>query len=292
MNHLPPLWLLKYLPNMLACHVTILHGAEGPSNTITCAEASGLLSLGESMRVIQRGDADACFSGGAESKLNYMAMLRMDLAGRMAHTSQQDGREIVKPFAKDSAGGVLGEAGAVLIVEERSHAAARGATPYARLSGFGAAQSCAAPLATGVWEPLEPGVERGLVDAIEAALRDAGLRADEIDAIVPLGLGVVEQDEREAGALREVFGERLGALPLITLVPHVGNCSAGQGGLMAAAAALAIRHQSLPGRIQRGVVADGLHAGAASARGARLNHVLVCAPALGGQNAALILSSL
>src|SRR5688572_645410 len=58
LNNLQPLWLLKYLPNMLACHVTIIHGAEGPSNTITCAEASGLLSIGESVRVIQRGDAD------------------------------------------------------------------------------------------------------------------------------------------------------------------------------------------------------------------------------------------
>src|SRR5690606_32200745 len=72
MNNLQPLWLLKYLPNMLACHVTIIHGAEGPSNTITCAEASGLLSIGESVRVIQRGDADLCFSGGAEAPINHM----------------------------------------------------------------------------------------------------------------------------------------------------------------------------------------------------------------------------
>ena len=63
-GNLQPLWLLKYLPNMLACHVTIIHGCEGPSNTITCAEASGLLSLGESVRIIERGDAVACFSRG------------------------------------------------------------------------------------------------------------------------------------------------------------------------------------------------------------------------------------
>ena len=86
MDNLPPLWMLKYLPNMLACHVTIIHGAEGPSNTITCAEASALLSIGESCRVIERGAADACFSGGAESKINLMGFARATLAGRLADT--------------------------------------------------------------------------------------------------------------------------------------------------------------------------------------------------------------
>ena len=77
MNNLTPLWLLKYLPNMLASHVTIIHGAEGPSNTITCNEASGLLSISESLRVIQRGAADICFSGGAESNVNFMRLIRL-----------------------------------------------------------------------------------------------------------------------------------------------------------------------------------------------------------------------
>ncbi|KAA0214014.1 MAG: hypothetical protein DYG94_02905 [Leptolyngbya sp. PLA3] len=291
MNHLPPLWLLKYLPNMLACHVTILHGAEGPSNTITCAEASALLSLGESTRVIQRDDADACFSGGAESKLNYMGLLRMDLAGRLAHnTEPEDGTRVLMPYAENS-GGVLGEAGAVLLVEERTHAQKRGVTPYARIAGFGAAQTAGCPLPTGVWEPDEPQIERGLVDAIESALRDAGLDPADMDAIVPMGLGVPVCDRRERMALHAVFGSRLSSIPLITLAPNVGNCSAGQGGLMTAAAALAIRHQTIPARIQRGAPAAGLDAGAAPARRAHLRHVLVCTTALGGQNAALVLSA-
>src|SRR5690606_15661492 len=83
MRNLTPLWLLKYLPNMLACHVTIIHDVRGPSNTITCAEASGGLSFGESLRVIQRGAADACFCGGAESKVNPMTFYRQVLTGRL-----------------------------------------------------------------------------------------------------------------------------------------------------------------------------------------------------------------
>jgi 3-oxoacyl-[acyl-carrier-protein] synthase II len=292
MNNLPPLWLLKYLPNMLACHVTIVHGAEGPSNTITCAEASALLSLGESSRVIERSDADVCFSGGAESKLNYMGVLRLDLSGRVASTDEtEDGSQIVRPFSPDSQGGVLGEAGAVLMLEEAACAAGRGAKVYAKVSGFGAAQSPESPIGTGVWEAEQTGVDRGLADAIEASLGDAGLDAGDIDAIVPLGLGVPGLDEREAGALRAVFGDRLSRVPLVTLTPNVGNCSAGQGGLMAAVAAMALERQALPARVNSGQVFDGLDAGASRAIETSLKHIVVCASGLGGQSAALVLSA-
>ncbi len=104
-THLTPLWLLKYLPNMLACHVTIIHDAQGPSNTITCNEASGVLSLGESVRVIQRGVADACFCGGTDSKLNPMAYLRQQFTGRLTDTGNDAPTQAVRPFDADAAGG-------------------------------------------------------------------------------------------------------------------------------------------------------------------------------------------
>src|SRR5207302_1432608 len=78
MTQLTPLWLLKYLPNMLACHVTIIHGLKGPSNTITCADASSHLAIGEAFRTIQRGKADLAICGGAESKVNPMGMALAD----------------------------------------------------------------------------------------------------------------------------------------------------------------------------------------------------------------------
>jgi len=81
MQNLSPLWLLKYLPNMLACHVTIVHDCQGPSNAITCCEASSGLSIAESRRVIQRGDADACLSGGAEDRINPLALYRQHYTG-------------------------------------------------------------------------------------------------------------------------------------------------------------------------------------------------------------------
>jgi 3-oxoacyl-[acyl-carrier-protein] synthase II len=125
MKNLTPLWMLKYLPNMLACHVTIIHDCQGPSNTITCAEASSLLSIGESMRVIGRGDADACISGGAESKTNLMGMMRQLYAKRLAATAPgEDPAGVVRPFAPDAKGCVPGEGGGLLVLEAMETAAA------------------------------------------------------------------------------------------------------------------------------------------------------------------------
>ncbi len=282
MNNLQPLWLLKYLPNMLSCHVTIIHDAQGPSNTITCAEASGGLSIGESMRVIERGDADLCFSGGAESKINLMGLLRMSLAGRLAETGDEsDGGKVVRPYDRAAPGGVLGEAGAILMLEAADTAEKRGAKAYAELVGFGAGHS---PWSDDAAERAE-----GLIAAIENALEDAELSAAEIDAIVPHGSGIRDVDAEEAAALRKVFGARLAKIPLVTTAPNVGDAMAGGGGLAACVAAMCVSRQTLPARLHGGTPPEDLMAGASGPKDARLRHVLVCMNALGGQNAALVL---
>lgn len=287
MNNLPPLWLLKYLPNMLACHVTIIHGAEGPSNTLTCGEASGLLCIGESCRVIERGDADASFAGGCESKLTLMGILRLTIAGRLADTgSATDGATVVRPFDPASPGSVIGEGGGILVLEEQAHATKRGATIYAEILGFGSAHAPAPCV------PPNKDVKasaKGLELAIRAALRDAELSPEDIDAIVPQALGVPLWDASEALALRNVFGPRLDSVPLIPVTPFVGDCVAGHAGIQAAVGAMCLKQQQLPARINAGVPASGMMAGAAPAQSRALRHLLVCTGSLGGQTAALIL---
>ena len=303
-GRLQPLWLLKYLPNMLACHVTIIHGAEGPSNTLTVGEASGLLSLGESTRVIERGDADAAFAGGAECKVTPMGFLRTQLAGRLANSTRADGTdvddggELVRPYDPESPGTVIGEGGGILFVERMDLASARGCERYAEVAGFGAAQSAGPYEALGIGgDPSIPtptdleraGAEPGLVSAIRRALADAGIGAESIDAIVPRGVGVPGADAREALALREVFGDRLASIPLVTVAPMVGDLSAGTGGVLAAVGALCLKEQVLPARLHAGRPPSWLDAGPAKARQAKLAHVLCCSPTLGGQNAAVVL---
>jgi len=289
MTSLPPLWMLKYLPNMLACHVTIVHGAEGPSNTITSAEASGLLSIGESVRVIRRGDADACLAGGAESKLNWMGHLRMELAERLAHVDEDaDPASVVRPYDPGAGGGVPGEAGGLLVLERVSSARARGARVYAEIAGVGAGHA-GPPLLPPLPDLDDDAADEGLVVAIEAALRDAGVSPDEIDAVVPHASGIHAVDQLEAGALRAVFGDRLASLELVTLMPAIGECMAGAGGVALGVGAACLAEQRLPARIHTGDPISGLRAGSAPARDASLTHVLVCTNALGGQNAAIVL---
>ena len=285
MQNLTPLWLLKYLPNMLACHVTIVHDCQGPSNTITCCEASSALSLGESMRVIQRDSADACLTGGVEFKINLMAMIRQHFANRLATTSDdEDPAAVVRPFDPGARGTVLGEGGGILIAEALDSATRRSARIYAEVAGFGATQSHCPDPAGLVSEPDG----QGIADAIETALEQAGLGADDVDAIAPLGSSTLQQDQAEAAAIKRVFGRRAAKVPLITTVPNVGNCNAGNGAIPLSIAAMCINKQKLPARLNT-TGADGLDANACPSRDAELTSVLVFSTSQGGQNAAVVL---
>src|SRR3954470_3471293 len=140
MQQLTPLWLLKYLPNMLACHVTIIHELKGPSNTITCADASSHLAIGEAFRTVQRGDADMAICGGAESKINPMALVRHGLLRRLNETHNDTPDQAVRPFDADADGTAAAEGGGLFILEEYEQAQKRGAKIYAEIVGFGASQ--------------------------------------------------------------------------------------------------------------------------------------------------------
>ncbi|MCL4198708.1 MAG: hypothetical protein KJZ69_14570 [Phycisphaerales bacterium] len=286
MNELTPLWLLKYLPNMLACHVTIIHDCRGPSNTITCGEASGALSIGESRRVIERGDADVCFSGGAESKINMLGLLRQFYTGMIAATSpDMDPQRVVAPFGAEASGSLPGEGAAILMIESLDTAVKRSARVYATIAGFGATQS--ADLSACPPRPDSSG--EGLADAIRQALGDASIDAEAIDAIVPLGCGAPEYDAAEAAALRRVFGDRLARIPLVTTKPNIGLCAAATSAIDVAVGALCVLTQSLPARLGSATYLEGLDAGPTKQRDARLEHVLVCGSGFGGQNTAIIL---
>ncbi|MGB0768026.1 MAG: beta-ketoacyl-[acyl-carrier-protein] synthase family protein [Phycisphaeraceae bacterium] len=282
MTHLTPLWLLKYLPNMLACHVTIVHDLQGPSNTITCAEASGGLSLGESLRVIQRGQADACFCGGAESNLNPMSYIRQVFTERLTKTDDPDAP--VRPFDQTADGSVVGEGGGILILESADTFAKRGGeNPYAKVLGFGASQSLnpakrsQQPDATG----------RGPMLAIKNALRDAQLEPDAIDAVIALGLGHPEWDTAEANAIKDVFGDRTANIPVVSTKASIGNCSAGAGALDLAFAAKALKEQALPKITHRDQPIDGITA----TEPTQLEKLLILTPGFGGQNTAIILEN-
>jgi 3-oxoacyl-[acyl-carrier-protein] synthase II len=283
-----PLWLLKYLPNMLACHVTIIHDTQGPSNTITCNEASSGLSIGESLRVIQRGQADLCFCGGAESKINPLSWLRNLLTGRINTQDNDRPHQAVRPFDQSADGTITGEGGGIVILEALETLQQRGGKAYAQLLGFGASQSV--NRAAHNLKPEPDG--RGIASAIRAALREAQLEPGDIDMIVPFGLAHRDYDRAEAAAFQAVFGERLRDIPLVAPKAMAGSCGAGAGGLDICIAAKAIAEQTIPARINCDNPIEGLRAATAPAQAAELRHVLTCSTSLGGQNAAIVLGKM
>jgi 3-oxoacyl-[acyl-carrier-protein] synthase II len=284
MQNLTPLWLLKYLPNMLACHVTIVHDCRGPSNTITCCEASSALSLGESMRTVERGAADACLTGGAEYKLNLMAYKRQELTGRLAEGGA--GEAVPRPFDPRAAGTVLGEGGGLLVVEAEEVAERRGARPYAAIAGFAATQSFCPDTVGLALDPDDPAI----ADVIELALADAAIEPADVDAIVPFASSIPSVDAAERAAIIRVFGPRASEIPIVTTVPNVGNCNAGNSAVALCVGAKCLREQRLPARLHTSG-AEGLDADAAPSRTAELRNVLVFTSSQGGQNAAVVLEA-
>jgi len=281
MQQLTPLWLLKYLPNMLACHVTIIHELKGPSNTITCADASSHLAIGEAFRTIQRGKADLAICGGAESKVNPMGLMRQSLLGRLTETHNDAPDGAVRPFDADADGTTIGEGGGLLILEEYEHAKARGAKIYAELVGFGASQDTHK-----ITDPEPSGHSYG--KAIGKALADASVPPAAVDMLIPCGLGIPSHDRAELNGLTQVFGGGLGRVPAAPIKGQIGNLAAGTG-VEAVAAVMSVHANKIPAAINTRKQIDGakLNVGH-EVRDADVNVAVTSVYSLGGQNAALV----
>jgi 3-oxoacyl-[acyl-carrier-protein] synthase II len=229
---IPPLWMLKYLPNMLACHVSILHNAQGPNNSITEGDVAGLLALGEAFRIIRRDQADFFLVGGADSKLNPLSVVRQCLFGHLSRRNDAP-EKASRPFDKQRDGMVIGEGSGVLAVEELEHARRRGATIYAEVVGIGGAFN-------------RKGQTIGLARAAQAAMNQADITADDLDHINAHGLGTVKDDAREGKALQELLGSVRQPVPLWAGKSYFGNLGAGSGTTELSASLLALKHGTVP----------------------------------------------
>jgi 3-oxoacyl-[acyl-carrier-protein] synthase II len=230
MEVIPPLWMLKYLPNMPACHISILHDAQGPNNSITESDVASLLALGEASRILERDGADFFLVGGAESKMNPLSMVRMCLFESLSHRNDSP-EKACRPFDRSRDGQVLGEGSTVFVVEELEHARKRSARIYAEVVGFGSAFDC---------KRNGDGVAR----AIRAALHEAGIGPEDIDHVNAHGLSAVEADRMEAAGLCQVFGDR--AVPVFAPKSYVGNLGGGGSTTELAGSLLGLVHGAVP----------------------------------------------
>ncbi len=234
-----PIWLLKYLPNMLACHISILLDCQGPSNTITEAEAASNVAIGEAARIIARGRADVMISGGADSKIHPLSLVRMSLLDQLSHWRGEPSGAC-RPFDRARDGWVPGEGAGILILEEREHALARGARVYGEILGSGS--GCDASPVGGL-DPDGVGTEI----AIRAALRSAGLAPGEIGHVNAHGAASVASDLAEARAIGRVFGEGPGlGVPVTALKGYMGNIVSGSGAVELIASLIGVNRGLIP----------------------------------------------
>jgi 3-oxoacyl-[acyl-carrier-protein] synthase II len=229
---IPPMWMLNHVPNMLACHVSILHDAQGPNNTISQTDAGGLLALGEAFRAVQRGRADLFLAGGADAKINAITMARQCLFSPLSRRNDAP-EKASRPFDRGRDGLVLGEGGGVLVVEDLDHARRRGARIYAEVIGFAAA-----------FDRGRTGA--GVSRAVRTALAEAGVGPEDLDHINAQGYSTPLSDAIEAQALREVFGQSLASIPVFAAKSYVGNAGPASGPVELAASLLAMAEGLLP----------------------------------------------
>ena len=236
---LNPLWLLKYLPNMPASHIAIYNDLRGPSNSLTLREASGHLAVGEAVITIQRGAADVMVAGATGTRVHPMKTVHVLQSEQVAleDGSDPDPTRRSRPFDARRNGMVLGEGAGVLILEELSHALARGARIHGEIVGH-AARSAVDPAAAGRRR-------QALGLAMRRALTMAGGEADAVGHIHAFGSSTTVGDREEAAAIGDVFGPRAAQIPVVAAKSHFGNLGGGSGIVECVASTLALARGTL-----------------------------------------------
>ncbi len=237
MGKIAPLWLLKQLPNMPACHVSIEFDARGPNNTITSRDASALLALSEATRTIEREAADVMIVGACSSNVDPVDIARMNLIDSLSQTGG-DPKRVCRPFDMNRDGCIVGEGAATFVIERFEHAVARGANIYAEVIGLGAGCD-----GTGY---ANGAGGTGLVRAIQKALQRAQLRPDELGHINAHGKSTQRDDLVEARAYHRALGTAAERVPVTALKSYFGNFDAGSGAVELAGAILSLRHDRVP----------------------------------------------
>jgi 3-oxoacyl-[acyl-carrier-protein] synthase II len=230
-----PLWLLKYLPNMHACHIGLAQDARGPNNTLALGDVSSLSATIEAARVIERGHAEAMIAGGAGSRIHPTIIFR-DIAQGLSRRGSAP-EKACRPFDASRDGMVNGEGTAAYVLESHDHAERRGAAPLARILGH--ASACE-PIFNGQSPQLAP--NSALRRALAGALTRSGVAPQSVGCVIAQGYSTRVDDEREAQAIRDVLGD----VPVTAPKSYFGHFGAGSGAVELVIALLTLAHRTIP----------------------------------------------
>lgn len=232
-----PFFVPMLIPDMATGQVSIILGAKGFNSCTVTACATGTNSIGDAFKVIQRGDADAMITGGAEAPITKMAVA--GFSASTALTTNPDPKTACRPFDKNRDGFIIGEGSGIVVLEELEHALARGAKIYGEVVGYGATGD-----AYHITAPA-PGGEGG-ARAMKMALNDAGMKPEEIDYINAHGTSTQYNDKFETAAVKEVFGEHAYKVAMSSTKSMTGHLLGAAGGIEAIFSVLAMRDSIMP----------------------------------------------
>ena len=235
-RRISPFFVPASIINMISGHLSIRCGYTGPNLAIVTACTTGLHCIGQSARMIEAGDVDVMIAGGAESTVSPLGMGGF-AAARALSTRNDDPATASRPWDKDRDGFVLGEGAGVVVLEEYERAKTRGAKIYAEVVGFG--------MGADAFHMTAPNVD-GPKRAMKAALRNAGLNADQVQYLNAHGTSTPLGDLNESNAIKLAFGDHAGKLVVNSTKSMTGHLLGGAGGIESVFSVLALHHQVSP----------------------------------------------
>jgi len=266
-----------------SCNVAIEFGVQGPNSTNAMSCASGTMGIGEGFRQIRDDYADVMICGGVESPLNQLCFGAFAIIRAMS-TRNDDPSHASRPFDRNRDGFVMGEGGAVLILEEYERAKARGAHIYAEIIGYAFGND-----AHHMTAPLPDGTQAARI--MRNALRDAHVEPHEVGYVNAHGSSTPLNDPTETRAIRAVFGDCAAKLPVSSTKAYYGHALGASGAMEAAICALSLERGWLPPTLNFDQPGEGcdLDYIPGDGREQRVDYILSNSFGFGGINAALVL---
>lgn len=231
-----PFFIPMMIANMASGHVSILFGAKGPNSTAVTACATGTHSIGDSYKLIQRGDADVMICGGAEATIRPTGLAGF-CSMRAMSTRNDEPEKASRPFDAERDGFVMGEGSGILILESLEHAQKRGAKIYAEVIGYGLSGD-----AHHMTEPDPNGPER----CMKMAIRDAGIDASEVDYINAHGTSTPVGDRSETIAIKRALGDHASKVAVSSTKSMTGHLLGAAGGVEAVICGLTLKNGVIP----------------------------------------------